>query len=101
MGGNHRYAFGGELSGGFIRNIVLRAAPVRAHFQALINELARTATGSASRVARLGLLEQPPSLDLGEVTDKGSINQRAVLKHRAELVEALHAGRLPNLFVPD
>lgn len=80
---------------------VLRAAPVRAHFQALINELARTATGSASRVVRLGLLEQPPSLDLGEVTDKGSINQRAVLKHRAALVEALHEGRLPNLFVPD
>jgi feruloyl-CoA synthase len=79
---------------------VLSAAPVREHFQALVNELARTATGSASRVARLGLLAQPPSLDLGEVTDKGSINQRAVLKHRAALVEALHNGSLPNLFVP-
>ena len=33
------------------------------------------------------LLAEPPSLDTGEVTDKGSINQRAVLAHRAALVE--------------
>ena len=37
-------------------------------------------------------MAEPPSIDKGEVTDKGSINQRAVLKHRAALVEALHAG---------
>jgi feruloyl-CoA synthase len=36
------------------------------------------------------LLDVAPSLDLGEITDKGSINQRAVLTHRAELVQALH-----------
>jgi feruloyl-CoA synthase len=38
----------------------------------------------------LRLLHVAPSLDLGEITDKGSINQRAVLTHRAELVHALH-----------
>ena len=38
------------------------------------------------------MLAEPPSIDKGEVTDKGSINQRAVLKHRAALVEALHDG---------
>ena len=32
-----------------------------------------------------------PSLDAGEVTDKGSINQKAVLRNRAGLVEALYA----------
>ena len=79
---------------------VLEAAPVRTHFQTVLNTLAGSATGSASRVARLALLAEPPSLDLGEVTDKGSINQRAVLRHRAALVNALHEDTLPGLFLP-
>jgi feruloyl-CoA synthase len=37
------------------------------------------------------LLDVPPSIDVGEITDKGSINQRAVLKARAALVEELYA----------
>ncbi len=32
----------------------------------------------------------PPSLDLGEITDKGSLNQRVILAHRADLVEELY-----------
>jgi feruloyl-CoA synthase len=36
------------------------------------------------------LLDEPPSLDRGEVTDKGSINQRIVLQHRAALVEEMY-----------
>jgi feruloyl-CoA synthase len=52
-------------------------AAVLAHFQQMLNELAKTATGSANRIARLVLLDQPASLDKGEITDKGSINQRA------------------------
>jgi feruloyl-CoA synthase len=79
---------------------VLASAPVLAHFQKVVNELARTATGSANRIARLILLAQPPSLDLGEITDKGSINQRAVLQHRAALVQALHEGSAPNILQP-
>jgi feruloyl-CoA synthase len=54
-------------------------------------ELAATATGSSNRVQRLILLEEPPSLDRGEITDKGSINQRAALSARAALVEELYA----------
>lgn len=42
------------------------------------------------------LLHEPPSLDLGEMTDKGSINQRAVLANRATLVEELYAGMPPS-----
>ena len=49
-------------------------------------------TGSATRVARALLLVDPPSIDRGEITDKGSINQRAVLTHREALVEHLYAG---------
>lgn len=71
---------------------VLRAAPVRAFFQQLIDRLWREGTGSSNRVARALLLEEPPSIDRGEITDKGSINQRAVLSHRAAAVEALYRG---------
>jgi feruloyl-CoA synthase len=53
--------------------------------------LADAATGSSYRVARALLLAEPPSLDAGELTDKGSLNQRAVLARRAALVEALYA----------
>jgi feruloyl-CoA synthase len=49
-------------------------------------------TGSSNRVARAIVLEEPPSLDAGETTDKGSINQRAVLARRAALVDELYAG---------
>jgi len=79
---------------------VLAHPAVLAHFQQVLNDLAAQATGSANRVARLLLLAEPPSIDRGEVTDKGSINQRAVLQHRAALVEALHDGSAPNLLQP-
>jgi feruloyl-CoA synthase len=49
------------------------------------------AGGSSHRVARALLTERPPSIDKGEITDKGYINQRAVLANRAWLVERLHA----------
>jgi len=71
---------------------VLRHPAVRAFFQALVERLWREGTGSASRIARAHLMTQPPSIDRDEVTDKGSINQRAVLSSRAELVEALYRG---------
>ena len=49
-------------------------------------------TGSSNRIARLLVLDEPPSLDAGEMTDKGSINQRAVLARRAALVDELYCG---------
>jgi feruloyl-CoA synthase len=70
---------------------VLAEPQVRAFFQALIDRLWAEGTGSANRIARALLLEEPPQIDRGELTDKGSINQRAVLGHRAELVERLYA----------
>jgi feruloyl-CoA synthase len=47
-------------------------------------------TGSSSRIARLVVLDEPPSLDGGEITDKGTINQKAVLARRAALVERMY-----------
>ena len=79
---------------------VLASAPVQAHFQKVVDELAKGATGSANRIARLCLLSEPPTIDIGEITDKGSINQRAVLAHRSALVDALHADTLPGIIKP-
>ncbi|WP_295552924.1 feruloyl-CoA synthase [Limnohabitans sp. Rim8] len=79
---------------------VLASAPVQAKFQEIVNTLALSATGSANRIARLCLLAEPPTIDKGEITDKGSINQRSVLAHRAATVAALHEGTLPHILQP-
>ncbi|RIK99385.1 MAG: feruloyl-CoA synthase [Proteobacteria bacterium] len=68
---------------------------VRAAFRQRLTAFAAAATGSASRVSRAVLLETPLSIDRGEVTDKGSVNQRAVLEHHAALIERLYAGAEP------
>ncbi len=79
---------------------VFASAPVLAHFQKVVDALAQSATGSANRIARLCLLAEAPTIDRGEITDKGSINQRAVLAHRADTVAALHDGRLHAIIQP-
>jgi feruloyl-CoA synthase len=79
---------------------VVESPAVQARFQQLADTLAAASTGSANRIARMHLVHEPPSIDKGEVTDKGSINQRAVLKHRAALAEALHADTLPFTLKP-
>jgi len=57
----------------------------------VLDKVARTATGTSTAIMRAVLLTDPLSIDAGEITDKGSINQRAVLKARAELVRDLYA----------
>ncbi len=49
------------------------------------------AGGSSRRIARFVLLAEPPSIDAGEITDKGYVNQRATLERRAAQVAALYA----------
>ena len=74
---------------------------VRAAFGRLLDGLADPKRGTSRRVVRAILLADPPSLDIGEMTDKGSINQRAVLAHRAGLVEELYADPPPpHVIVP-
>jgi feruloyl-CoA synthase len=69
----------------------LRDERVKRAFHDLMKGLASAATGSATRITRLALLADAPSIDLGEITDKGSLNQRALLANRAADVEALYA----------
>ena len=66
---------------------VLASEPVRSHFKRLLDALNVDATGSSKRIERMLLLAEPPSIDHREQTDKGSINQAAVLNRRAALVD--------------
>jgi feruloyl-CoA synthase len=65
---------------------------VRAAFRERLARFLAGATGSSTRIAKAVLLDTPLSIDRGEVTDKGSVNQRAVLEHRAGLIEEIYAG---------
>jgi feruloyl-CoA synthase len=70
---------------------VLTHDNVRQTLQNALSDLAKKSTGSSNRVCRALLMSEQPSLDAGEMTDKGSINQRAVLTRRAKLVQELYA----------
>jgi feruloyl-CoA synthase len=65
---------------------------VRQAFRERLAQFMAGATGSSTRIAKAVLLDTPLSIDKGEVTDKGSINQRAVLEHRAALIDDIYAG---------
>jgi feruloyl-CoA synthase len=65
-------------------------AALRAHLAAALATL-NGGAGSAGRIERLLLLDEPPDMDAGEITDKGYVNQRAVLERRAGDVARLLA----------
>lgn len=56
-----------------------------------LGEFNKTSTGSSTVIKKYVIALDPPSIDLGEITDKGSLNQRAVLKHRVDLVNELYS----------
>jgi feruloyl-CoA synthase len=70
---------------------ILGHKTVRERFQSLLESFVAESTGNSNRIARAILVDTPPSLDAGEVTDKGTLNQRAVLEHRADLVDQIYA----------
>jgi feruloyl-CoA synthase len=70
---------------------IVSCESVRKTFAALLKTFNAAAGGSSGRFARLILMDDPPSLDTGEMTDKGSVNQRAVLTRRAAMVDELYA----------
>ena len=71
-----------------------RDAQIRQALRALKAE----GKGSSQAPARALVLDEPPSADAGEITDKGYINQGAVLRRRAAAVQALYAG-VPDLIL--
>lgn len=69
---------------------------LRAGLQRLHDEGA----GSAQAPSRLLILDEPPDVDAGEITDKGYLNQRAILERRASQVERLYAGKAdPDILI--
>ena len=74
---------------------VLTRREIRAVFRERMQSFAEASTGSTTRVERGILLESPPSLEVQEITDKGTINQKTVLKNRAGLVEDLYREPVP------
>ena len=70
----------------------MEPAVLKAELAARLGEAARAATGSASRVVRAMVLAEEPSFDRGEVTEKGSLNQRAMRVNHRATIEALYAG---------
>jgi feruloyl-CoA synthase len=67
------------------------APDVRERLRAALRQLAQEG-GSSTHPTRLIVTTEPPSIDANEITDKGYMNQRAVLERRAALVERLYAG---------
>jgi feruloyl-CoA synthase len=56
--------------------------------------------GSSTRIGRVLLLKEPPEIDANEITDKGYVNQRAVLERRAGLVEMLYSADAEVVLIP-
>jgi feruloyl-CoA synthase len=67
---------------------------VRARLQEGLAQLKRDGGGTSTYATRALLLQEPASIDAGEITDKGYVNQRAVLERRALMVERLYADPL-------
>jgi feruloyl-CoA synthase len=65
-------------------------AAVRSRLSGVLAQLAQHG-GSSTYPARLLVMSEPPSIDANEITDKGYMNQRAVLERRAALVERLYS----------
>jgi feruloyl-CoA synthase len=71
-------------------DVALDDPRLREHLRQALTTL-NEGQGSAGRIERLLLLATPPSLDAGEITDKGYVNQRACLRCRADEVQRLYA----------
>ena len=70
----------------------LPAGELRDKVAQVLRDLREQGGGSSQTPVRALLLDEPPSSAAGEITDKGYIHQRAVLRERAALVDALYAG---------
>ena len=66
------------------------SVPVRNHIQQALNRFKEKSTGSSNRILRVMVMKEAASLQTGEMTDKGSVNQGSVLSRRADLVEDLY-----------
>lgn len=69
---------------------MMQCAELKEFLQNLLDAMAKKATGSSTKVKRAMFADFELSIDKGEITDKGSINQRSFLKHRNVIVERIY-----------
>ncbi len=79
---------------------VIAAPEVRRAIAASLARHANANPGTSTRIDRALILAEPPSIDANEITDKGYINQRAVLDRRAAELERLF-GESPDVLIPE
>ena len=82
-----------ELPADLPLSALINAPQVRQKLAAALSAMAAESSGSSTHPTRALLMAELPSIDDNEITDKGYINQRAVLLSRAHLVERLYAVR--------
>ncbi len=70
---------------------LINHAAVKQQLLHVLNEMAVKNTGSATLIKRAVFADFMLSIDKGEITDKGSINQRMIIQNHPEVVERLHA----------
>jgi feruloyl-CoA synthase len=78
------------------RKTIVRDPSVLAALQAVLNGFSKQNTGSSTLIKRAIFADFELSIDKGEITDKGSINQRQILDNRSEYVEMIYAKGLVN-----
>lgn len=84
-----------SLPDGATMQQVVESPKVVAALQAVLDKLGQESTGSSNCIQKAILADFELSLDKGEITDKGSINQRAILKNRVRIVEKLYEKNIP------
>jgi feruloyl-CoA synthase len=84
---------------GDIRSL-MRSSAVVAHIKSRLSAHNARQRGSSTAIGRVLLMVEPPSIDANEITDKGYLNQRAVLEHRRDMVARLYANQAsPDVIV--
>ena len=74
-----------------VLNDIVHHKVIKQKLQEVLQEIAKKSTGSATLVKRALFADFTLNIDRGEITDKGSINQRVIIQHHPELVEKLYA----------
>lgn len=87
----------GALPSNAAAELVLSHPNVRAHVASGLERLRAEGRGSSMHATAALLMSEPASIDAGEITDKGYINQRTVLGRRSTLVARLYAEDAPDV----
>ena len=72
----------------------------REQLRAALGKINEGVSGSSRLIARAIVLTEPPSLDAGEITDKGSLNSRGIRERRRAIVDRLYDNSDPDVIRP-